>query len=95
MGAEPLALVGARLLLRVRDGGIDMEALFRRFSDSGEGKYPESLLEEESTSKVWIQMRLGSRYVGGLAKGCLSGEGYRWLWQLCRKQGYPEDLNHV
>lgn len=59
MGAEPRALLGARLWLRARDGAMDIEVLFFRFSDSGEGKYPESLLlEEESTSEVYVRMQI-------------------------------------
>jgi hypothetical protein len=58
MGAEPRALLGALLRLRTLDGtlegAVDMETLFLllRFSGSEEGKYPESLLEEESSAEV-------------------------------------------
>lgn len=55
MGAEPRALLGALLWLLAREGACDMELRFRLFSlsDSGEGKYPESLLSEESTVEFW------------------------------------------
>lgn len=55
MGAEPLALLGALLLLLALECAMDIESLFPLlfcFSDSGEGKYPESLLSEESTAEV-------------------------------------------
>lgn len=64
MGVDPRALLGARLRLRARDGARDMSASvldrglrFPRVSDLGEGKYPESLLEEESTVKAYTRLR--------------------------------------
>jgi hypothetical protein len=54
MGAETRALLGALLRLRTLEGAVDMDTLLLFFllrsSGSDEGKYPESLLEEESTS---------------------------------------------
>jgi len=55
MGADPRALLGALLRLRTLEGAVDMDTLLGFFplpSGSEEGKYPESLLDEESTSLV-------------------------------------------